>query len=431
MVFNRRSWIVFVCCGLLGWLGLSQVSAEWKERKDLQFLVNLTSTKLPLTLRSAVTVENTQRLSEAESALNQILNLTGLRKEPSFRIVLHWNERETGDLWLDSFPRNLRREGKLWLFEIRGEGKWESVREQLYRSLAVCVLQSQMLQGLEVLPEAEIPDPPLWMSEGLTQQLLQERRTDLAAVVWRFSVLKMVPPLSQVEGWKELAEDGIRRRWQQSFCFWLFLQASNSDSEKKALLVYLASLGIRHDRRYWSAGGLNEDWWQQVTTRALKEKDLYYDWDQSTAYLSEATMIPVQYVGQVQSNLISITELPKDQKAIKDISPITETLKKLVELELRGDPLLKGVIKAYRLALESWMQNKAGDFARHLRSAREQQKQLTTLRAEATDFLDWFEVNYAVEASSTDYRDYAERVLELEKVRLDFREEQVVKRAVN
>jgi hypothetical protein len=418
---------------LLAWNGAGLLSLKAlppeseKAGKAVVPFFPLASEHFPLTFRSPEAVENPSRLEFCEKTMARLALQMGLSDWKKARFIVSWNDRASDLIWVDTFPRNIRRDGNVWVFTIKGQGNWKAGKEQLYRTLTVCLLQSRILPESGVLSDSNLPEPPIWLSEGLTQILMESRRDDFASAVWRFSLAQKVPSLEAIQDWTELSEDGIHRSWQQTFAFWLVTQATRTTADKSTLQLYLSTFLKEPGKRYWSAEGFNEDWWQRSTSEKLKQDLPGYDWEQSVARLRETTSISVKYKDDEGERLISITELPKSVKSLENLKPIDETRQKLTELGLRCHPLIKPVVAYYRNALEAWADGNIDLYAKNLRAARDQQKETTLLREQANDFLDWFTVNYAIDVDHSDYRNYAQLVEELESARRELRENELVK----
>jgi hypothetical protein len=260
MTFGR------IICGFLVAVTVERASLQAQEadggggvRKATQTLFSIQSEKVPLTFRSAEAVENPSRLAACENALTLLASRLGLNTWNSSRFIVIWDAQASRPTWVEAFPRQVSRVEKEWVFTIRGQGEWASAEENLYRTLATCLLQSQMLDDKTSLPESSFPDPPFWLSEGLTQILMESRRQDFAAAVWRFSLAKKIPPLDAVQKWTDLSEDGIRRSWQQTFVFWLATQATRTVADKKTLQGYLSTYLKNGQKRYWTMEPFNEE----------------------------------------------------------------------------------------------------------------------------------------------------------------------------
>jgi hypothetical protein len=377
------------------------------------------SGELPISYRSANFVEIPARLANLEIVFTRTMKSLGLREIKGSRFLVVWvdqknDEQNKSSGWLDSFPRKISREGGRWVFTIQAQGNWAVDVEQVYRSLVICILQAQILRDATELSGDELPEPPLWLSEGLTQVLMENKRDDFADVVWRFYLAKKVPSLATVQRWTELSELGMRRSWQQAFSFWLVTQSIKSAADQKTIQVYLGSLLKDPEKLYWSDESAGQGWWLASTSQALKQRIPSYDWDQSSSRLREATFLTVTYKGQMDVHLISITELPASPAFLQVVTPVHESISQLSNLEMLGHPMIASVAKHYRAALEAWLGGNITAYAQGLRAARDQQVESTLLHEQANDFLDWFTVNYELDVDTPEYRNYAKVVEEIE-----------------
>lgn len=397
------------------------------EPKRLVKLKTDSSAEVPLSFRTDNLLELSSRLLQLEKALDQLRSLLGLEKIKDSRFLVVWiDDEQLGKepLWLDSFPRTVSREGGQWVFTITAQGNWNQDIELVYRSLAISFLQAQILAKSDHLKGDTLPEPPLWLSEGLTQLLLNQRREDLAAVVWRYHLANKIPSLDTIQTWPELSELSLRRSWQQAFSFWLVIQSTKTTSDRKTMLNYLAELYEKPDKLYWIETPVNIDWWQRSTSLALKKPIPQYDWDQSSGRLREATFFNVTYVGDKDERIISIIELPKSVQSLKSLDPIKESIKNLSRLQSIGHPLIAPVAESYAQALAAWLAGDIDGYSSGLKKGRNQQLKSIELRQEANDFLDWFTVNYALDINTPDYRNYAELAESLEAERDQFRKKQ-------
>ncbi|NJK92804.1 MAG: hypothetical protein HC904_13865 [Blastochloris sp.] len=176
-------------CGCLllakGWGAeeVSKVLPVFTERSEV----------LPLTLRSTEGDKVGRQIYECERALQRMGSLLGWPASPELRYVVTWVGQGQETWWLDSYPLQVNREDGAWVFRFRGEGNWEKAQEQIYRTLAVALLQGRMLLQHKELPGPTFPDPPLWLSEGLTQSLMTSRRESFNLAVWRYALNKKAP----------------------------------------------------------------------------------------------------------------------------------------------------------------------------------------------------------------------------------------------
>jgi|GEM_PF-1176183 len=414
---------------LLMVVAIGGISLEASEsgRRAVKQLLSVESERQPLVFKSAEAVENPSRLLLCEKALLQMASRLQLTDWKKIRFEIIWNEDLPNSHWVDTFPRSIGQDEDGWIFTIKGQGNWKDGKEQLYRTLAICVLQSRMLPEKGKLGPNNLPDPPLWLSEGLTQTLMESRREDFAYAVWRFSLSKKVPSLESIQQWEELSPDGIRRSWQQAFSFWLFTQATRNRAEKVTLQSYLSMQLKDPGRNYWTAEATNEEWWQRSTSVALKQQIPGLNWQQSVARLRDSTFFTVRYTGDEGERLISITELPKSTASLQSLKPVDELALKLADLELNAHALIQPVAGFYRRALEAWSSGNIDEYARNLRAARDWQKEATQVREKANDFLDWFTVNYELDINNADHRNYARTVEKLENARKDLRRKEMEK----
>lgn len=385
------------------------------------------SAELPLSFKTDNLLELSSRLLKLEKALDQLRTSLGLEKITGARFMVVWiddDQQGKEPLWLDSFPRTVTREGGQWLFTIKAQGNWNKDIELVYRSLAISFLQAQTLAKSDSFKGNLLPEPPLWLSEGLTQLLMNQRREDLAAVVWRYHLANKLPSLVTIQTWSELSELGLRRNWQQAFSFWLVYQSTKTTVDRKTLLNYLKELYEEPDKLYWVDTASNKDWWQRSTSQALKKPIPQYDWDQSSSRLREATFFNVTYVGDKDERIISIIELPMKVQDLKSLEPLIESLKKLSTLQNIGHPLIAPIAENYARALTAWLAGDIDGYSNGLKNGRNQQIKSIELRQEANDFLDWFTVNYALDVNTPDYRNYAELAESLEAERDRFRKKQ-------
>jgi len=352
----------------------------------------------------------------------------------------------------DTFPRRLVFHQEAMRVEILLDADWRRHREALARTISVGLLQAVAWGGNDEAQLAELPAPPLWLSEGLTQWALRDTRDkvrsrvvlptirvqdvsplaeDLRQIVWKAVRTDHVPSLETIQGWKNLSGLRAEKFWQKAFCYWVFNGATGNESGRQAVREWLHSQDLIEPEPYWSLTEQEQVWWRRQAQSSEKSAAYQLTWERSAQELRELLHFEHTVDRQSPSQLVSIANLPQKGKETVGLGQkLLEQTEALRNLAARAHPLAGPVIQAYVAAALNWIE---GDYAAYEASRSEASARMERagLYFERTsERLNWVMVNFDVEGLSDEQADHATLLRELSKERSRVRREAQAKFSV-
>ena len=417
----RRSRVSVLLLLSLGCLFASAVPAQEEPvRPKLRRMFSHASDLYPIEIRSPDSTVLAGLLQTADDSYKIFLERMGLKELENFRLILEVNESAAdGQLRsFDSFPRKMRRTGDEIRFRVLVDGPVGKREEQVYRSCMICYLQYLELKTGIPSTLYALPDPPFWLSEGLTQIALKSRVETCADIVRRYQRLERMPELKTVQEWKQASDHTIEAFWQQSFALALVRLTTVQAAEKQAVVLWLTS-GAALSGLYVEPTQRNEAWWR-VSAATPRRSFTYYDWDKTVASLNEVLQVGLTARGEHESRVLSIADLP-DSSQVVSTAPLNSKVEELTLLRQSVHVMWVPVVELYRMAVVAWLQSDKRTYADAVGKAALIEKSMGRYMEQVRDYLDYVTVNYPVDKPESSYLSYRDMLESLQNSRLSLR----------
>ena len=417
-LFHKQAWTLVSGCVVLLFAYPQMLEAAKPQPRRIYVQ---DSDTYPVESRSPDPVVGGALLKAAEDSCQMFLNTMELNELENFSLILEWDDtpQKQKPESFDSFPRKARMDGGKLSFRIQLQGTVPEQLEQIYRSCMTCYLQSLGFQN--GIPEKMrvLPEPPLWISEGLTQMMMKSRHDTYFDIVRRYRRLERLPELKTVQGWTELSGNSMEARWQQAFCYWLLKQAVQQPAEKRTLVLWLSAGERAPSAMYLEANRRTEGWWQESAV-APSRSFSFYDWDTTLASLAEVLQVGLTAKGETESRVLSLAKLP-DPTLVISTSPVRAKLDDLALLEVRAHVIWAPVIALYRAATTAWLESDIKTYQSRVDRTLVMEREISEYMKRVRDYLDYATVNYPADNGLSEYASYRDMVHSLENSRLILR----------
>jgi len=405
-------------CGLV--VAIPVVEAQ---KKPVVRVYRLKSDRYPIEVISRDTGMNDWLLEKSEKALTDIIRLLDIQQVPFGELILRWKPGNANDIV--SFPRVLRLKGRMPVMEIDFSGADRSQVVSIKRTLTIALLQAHIWQGEEHINEEIIPDPPLWLSEGVLWESLGYGHDVRKGVVDKASRVGMVPTLTDIQQWNELSDLQLERLWQQAFAYCLVRKTFQTRAEKRAVMLWLKNQQQVGAAPFWENSTGVESWWQEAASRPMDKKIPLKDWEQSVATLNQLRHLSVR-LSDGERKMFFIEELPEGVELDRQNRSLVEYIQAFDLLALSCHYALNPAVVRYRNALELWLKQDHKEYRKMIQEAKQWEQWSVKQKQKATDMLDWSVVNLEVRSNAGNSEvltDYATVVRELEQERMRVRRE--------
>jgi len=393
----------------------------------------LESPSYPLRVVSRDFRINQQILEMAEGTVDSFIKILGLEEAPFERCVLRWRPLSTAMESIQepvpfSFPREIRKDKGKTSLTIYIDGPLAGGQVSIRRSLIIGLLQGVSWQGEGEISLAVLPEPPVWLVEGILWEMLRFRDEAWREVVMKAARTETTPSLEEIQNWQQLAFLEFERAWQQAFSFTLFRHAFKTPAEKKALRLWLREFRVPSPRAFWAKGSATENWWREVVAEPLPDRLPILSWASTVATLNQLRSRSLSLIrkGETSSDriLVKLEELPEaylpEQK-----DEVAEWMRELGLLSSKAHFAWRSIIAGYVQILDSWARGEAGteSHMQLLDSLQQGEKDVVSRYARASEMLDWAVVNLDFGVQQDRFTGYARLVRELEEERRRLRRE--------
>ncbi|MEM1157419.1 MAG: hypothetical protein AAF649_04820 [Verrucomicrobiota bacterium] len=398
-------------------------SGAGAQKKEVVRVYRLKSDRFPIEVISRDTSMNHWLLENTEVAVVNILGLLDLTEAPFGELILRWKPGSAQGVF--SFPRMLQIESRMPRMEIDFSGADRSQMVAIQRTLLIALLQAHIWQGAESTYAKMIPDPPLWLSEGVLWESLGYGHDAWRGVVDKASLAGVVPSLAEIQSWDELSELRLERLWQQAFSYCLVHKTFQTRAEKRAVMLWLKDYQQQSANDFWENSAGVESWWQEAAAQPMRKKIPLRDWDQSVAALNQLRHFSVR-LANGERKMFFIRDLPEGVVLDRKDASLVEYIQSFDLLALSCHYVLAPALARYRNALERWLKQDYEDYRKLIEEAKTWEDWSVKRKQNATDMLDWSVVNLDVRANTSRSElltDYAAIVRELEQERMRVRRE--------
>lgn len=353
----------------------------------------------------------------AEEAMGQFVWWMGTPPPAHVRFLIDWT-REDHDPASPVLERNLLPGRRMSEFVIRGGGPVARERERLIRTCMRVYLQAMALSVEGLRAGDHLADPPLWLSEGLTQSMFPDRHRLFMQVVARGGQLRTTPDLGAVQNWLELDVNRLHAFRQQAYCLLLARAVTGPRGQLARLVPWMREHGLSGEEPFWKDGEAERQWWRGLTGGVRETRLPVLTWEESAARLAGLMVFSMPLAEGGGEVLVRLDDLPdartlQKKNVKKNAAPrggvttertvyewtpeqkqrIQEHLGRLGQLQMQAHAILSQPLQAYQQALVDWSQGKAEPAAKTGEGARNFHRAAAAHMERAAVLLDWVEVN--------------------------------------
>jgi hypothetical protein len=406
---------------------LLPVSLVAAERKPVVRVFSLQSDRMPLEVVSRDPFVNNQLLELSEKTVANVMDKMDQDRLPFGKMNISWRPESSEESSVPvsfSFPRSMRIEGGRVELDIEVWGDPVFQKLAIQRTIIIGLLQSYIWQDEKKFSMSLLPEPPLWLSEGLLWDVAGYRYDDWREVVAKASRTRKMPSLKTIQGWEELSELGIERAWQQAFCYCLYENALQSTGEKRAVLLWLKKFKFPFPDPFWANSSETENWWKEAAAQPLQQKLPVMSWQKTAASLNQLRHFSLKMQGG-DRKMFLLQDLPEGVEIDRKDAGLNEYLARIDQVTLSAHFSLNPVLIRYRKAFLSWVKQDYATYQKMINEAAQWEEWVISRRQSAQDMLDWAVVNLELEsrARNSVLIDYVAVVRELENERYRLRRE--------
>lgn len=361
----------------------------------------LTSRDYPVEVVAADPVLGQNALKVIERTFRVFAQRTGnTTLEPArFRFILRDPSQASEADEAASYPRRVAL-NPFPQFTASNTG-WGYREEILVRTAMIMQMEAYALLESRQAPLGDsLPDPPLWLVEGLTQAALPERKYWLERIILRLAQTERGAELAQLQAWTELSQHRLEQYWQQAQCYWAVERATQTEADRERLRHWLANWLQPRITPFWAHSPESETWWREAISTARPRKQIPIVKPGETASLiAKSTSFRARPAGDKTSVVYNLRHLPATPSDFADAKDLQALAVELLRLQSVSNFLWKDVIEGYRAAFAAWLDGRYVDYLRLIGQAERQQDELEAFLNAVRDHLNWFEVNFVVEGT--------------------------------
>ncbi|MFQ3671855.1 MAG: hypothetical protein SNJ84_10405, partial [Verrucomicrobiia bacterium] len=357
-----------------------------------------TSRDFPIEILSLDPALGQDALAALERAFRTFAQRTGCTTlEPArFRFVLRDSSRTGPADEAASYPRRVTL-NPFPLFTSSNSG-WGYHEETLIRTAMIMQVEAYaLMEARGVVPGDTLPDPPLWLIEGLTQAALPDKRHHLERIIHRLGQTGRAASLATLQQWSELSDHRLEQYWQQAQCYWAVERASRTAADRERLRLWMDKWLLPKVDPFWSPTPDSESWWQETLLTARPKPPIPIISPADTAsQIKQISSFRARPVGETKSANFTLRNLPASPSDFADPKDLQQLAIDLLKLQSTTNFLWKDVIEAYRAAFSAWLSGRYVDYLRLLTQAEREQATIETFLEAVRTHLDWFEVNHTL-----------------------------------
>lgn len=401
----------------------------------------LPSTTYPLRVVSRDFQLNQELLEIGEDTVGSFVKILGLEGVPFKRCTLRWRPLAGAPEPVQemfphpfSYPRSISMEGGRALLKIEMEGPMAGGQIPIRRSLIIALLQAVAWDGEDEISLAELPEPPVWLVEGILWEMLRYRDAAWREIVLKAGRTQKTPSLQEIQSWEELSTLEFERAWMQAFSFTLFRHAFKNQAEKKALRLWLREFRFPAPRHFWVQDDSVQNWWMETVEEPLPDRLPILSWSSTVASLNQLRNRSLRLIEmekeedgppEPERRLLQFNELPWNYRPAYP-QEVEEWLRELGLLASQSHFAWRSIIAGYIQALDLWA--KGGEkreeaYQSLVQSLQARERQIVQRQTRAEEMLDWAVVNLDFGVEQDRFSGYARLVRELEDERRRFRDE--------
>jgi|GEM_PF-4348000 len=384
-IFYLRNFL-FLCGGT--WI-LSAIPASGEQLKRVD------SGTFPVSVEAQDHDTAVHLLTEVEHAIHGVFDQLQISFDDiPFSIRYIWEPGSGGTHANEEvFPRMLHIGQQPEVLKIYGWGKLPEEKEILYRTTVLALLQGYIYKDVKLHAHMVMKDPPLWISEGLTQVVLKADLDTFDKITHRYQTLQRAPLLQDMEQWADLGRYHLQHVWRQAFCSRLFEATMETESGRQELLLWMRQKGALNDAVYWGTNAESAAWWSGKLNEVPRPDFPILDYDETLVALENALVFKVAKPGKGGATEMDMRKLPTDGKKL-DAADCDPAEARLVQVQSEASFLIQPLVMQYHDAYECW---KVGDFKgyqKKLDQAAATKADLLGKMQAVQDRLDWYEMNF-------------------------------------
>lgn len=306
----------------------------------------------------------------------------------------------------ETFPRTLRLgpptennpTGRVMRIFISGNPARE--RERIVRTTVVSLLQGYEYGDDEFHDGEKMSDPPVWLTEGITQSILKENQDLFRKITHHYLALDRAPMLPDIEKWKDLGGDRLMKLWRQAFCGRLLEAAVASEDDRKAVLLWLRHHAAE-GAAYWSNPELSNVWWKDRLAEEPKLSTPILDFQSSAQALERALTFKARKVGEEVRSVYQVRDLPPNP-AVLARDDVDDAVLNLAQSQGMISPLFTDTMTYYNQAFSFWRSGEYPKYQNAIRLASHTHADVLEFMKRVGQRMDWFEVNFPAPSIQTD-----------------------------
>ncbi len=337
-------------------------------------------------------------LTAIERAFRIFAQRTGCTTlEPArFRFILRDSSRNGDADEAASYPRRVAL-NPFPLFTASNTS-WGYREETLIRTAMIMQVEAYaLMEARGVVPGETLPEPPLWLVEGLTQAAMSKKRVSLERVIHRLGQTGRGASLADIQQWEVLSEHRLEQFWQQAQCFWAVERATRTEADRERLRLWMDQWLHPKVTPFWSDGADSEAWWREAILAARPKPVIPVITPADTpAQLARVLTFRARPAGETKSADFHLRNLPATPSHFADARELQTLAVDLLKLQSTANFAWQAVIERYRAAYAAWLSGRYVDYLRLIGQAEREQAGLEDYLKRVRDLLDWFEVNHAV-----------------------------------
>ncbi|MEM1059813.1 MAG: hypothetical protein AAGK14_11240 [Verrucomicrobiota bacterium] len=323
-------------------------------------------------------------------------------------------------------------------FEIHFPTNTPQALEEFVRTLIYTYLYEAVLIEREDFSGGQtLPTIPMWLAEGVLQQLDADRAVKWRQIVQRAVTANKAPPLREVIAWNELSSDTLMRAWQQAFTFQLVDHLTDSQRSGE-FIAWLRREADNPKQPFASLRPMMDgeiDWRQALSLAGEKSQKLVFDFEETASRFASMQTVRVPLDPEEEEADADEEKEPQSDEAdgeekeeveteyavakLNGLAPyhgqkglasvLSAKNEELLDLEIRAHFAWKSVLAWYRAALARLKMEDGSaveDYEMAIRKAEAKQRELQIYNERLEDYYNWFRVAKTANAEETAFEDY-------------------------
>jgi hypothetical protein len=265
------------------------------------------------------------------------------------------------------------------------------------------IMQMEAYAGFGTKPSGgELPDPPIWLIEGLTQAAIKENSGKWEPVIQRLGETGRIASLKEIQDWSEISDHRIEQYWQQAQSYWLVKRATLTPTDRERLRLWLDSWFAEKIEPFFESTAETEAWWVESFHKVPRREPIPVLEPENTAkHLAASLRFRARPAGAKVSEVFHVSNLPASTSDFEDLNELKQVAVQLLRVQSTANFVWQHVVERYRFAFSAWLSGRYVDYLRLLGEAEREQKVVENYFQQVGEHLDWFEVNHTLEGKTS------------------------------